>query len=68
LQKEESYRWSVNLDANYKLLDNLVYEAHFGFLDSGDLFDDPASNVSQDTNLFTESPVYRLTNQLTMTF
>lgn len=68
LRKEESFRWAVNLDANYKLLDNLVYEAHFGFLDSASLFDDPVGGESLEPSLLPGSPVYHLINQLTMTF
>ncbi len=58
---DDSYGWEYNVGAAYKLLDNLTYEAHFGYLDTGDYFN---NNSATDT---TEN-VYILTHSLTMTF
>ena len=61
--KENEYGWEYNLGAAYKLLDNLTYEAHFGYLDTGDYFKSNTTlNDSQPEN------VYILTHSLTMTF
>lgn len=69
MPKEKGFRWGVGLDASYKLLDNLVYEAHFGYLDKGDSFDKAAAdNDDSQTSLVDSPPVYQLSNHLTMTF
>lgn len=55
------YGWEYNVGAAYKLLDNLTYEAHFGYLDAGDFFNlDGTADISNN--------VYILTHSLTMTF
>jgi len=59
--QDDEYGWEYNVGAAYKLLDNLTYEAHFGYLDTGDYFN---GNTTTDT---TEN-VYLLTHSLTMTF
>jgi len=59
--KDDSYGWEYNVGAAYKLLDNLTYEAHFGYLDAGDYFNgDNATDITKN--------VYILTHSLTMTF
>ena len=58
---DDEYGWEYNVGAAYKLLDNLTYEAHFGYLDTGDFFQ------NGDPNANTEN-VYILTHSLTMTF
>lgn len=58
---DDEYGWEYNLGAAYKLLDNLTYEAHFGYLDTGDFFNG-ASTTDVTNN------VYMLTHHLTMTF
>ncbi len=61
--KDDEYGWEYNLGAAYKLLDNLTYEAHFGYLDTGDYFKSNTTlNDSQTEN------VYILTHALSMTF
>ena len=61
--KDDTYGWEYNLGAAYKLLDNLTYEAHFGYLDTGDYFKSNTTlNDSQPEN------VYILTHSLTMVF
>ena len=56
-----TYGWEYDLGAAYKLLDNLTYEAHFGYLDTGDYFN-MGNAVDQTKN------VYVLSHSLTMTF
>ena len=58
---DDEYGWEYNVGAAYKLLDNLTYEAHFGYLDTGDFF-----NSSTTTN--DAQNIYILTHSLTMTF
>ena len=58
--QDDEYGWEYNVGAAYKLLDNLTYEAHFGYLDTGDYF-------KFGDALDTEN-VYVLTHHLTMTF
>ncbi|MCX5874783.1 MAG: hypothetical protein NT087_00505 [Deltaproteobacteria bacterium] len=58
---DDSYGWEYNVGAAYKLLDNLTYEAHFGYLDAGDYFNgNSATDITKN--------VYVLTHSLTMTF
>lgn len=58
---DDEYGIEYNVGAAYKLLDNLTYEAHFGYLDTGDFVKgtDAAAN--------TES-VYLVSNHLSMKF
>lgn len=59
--KDAEYGWEYNIGAAYKLLDNLTYEAHFGYLDTGDYFNgNSATDITKN--------VYLLTHSLTMTF
>ena len=58
---DDEYGIEYNVGAAYKLLDNLTYEAHFGFLDTGDFFKQGASNLN--TNDIT-----LVSNHLTMSF
>ena len=58
---DDSYGWEYNLGAAYKLLDNLTYEAHFGYLATGDYF-----NGNSTTDI--TKNVYILTHSLTMSF
>lgn len=53
--------WEANLGIIYKLLDNLSYEIHFGYMDTGDLFRD------SDTYTGVES-IIMINNKLTMSF
>ncbi len=59
--REGDYGWEYDLGMAYKLLDNLTYEAHFGFLDTGDFFNGAST-------LDTTKNIYVLSHSLTMTF
>jgi hypothetical protein len=59
--RDDDYGWEYNIGAAYKLLDNLTYEAHFGYLDTGDFFNSTATANDSEN-------VYLLTHSLTMTF
>ncbi len=59
--QDDEYGWEFNVGAAYKLLDNLTYEAHFGYFDTGDYF--KSGNAATQTE-----EVYLLTHALTMTF
>ncbi|MHB8148879.1 MAG: hypothetical protein ACYDIB_01825 [Desulfobulbia bacterium] len=59
--RDDDYGWEYNVGAAYKLLDNLTYEAHFGYLDTGDFFKSTATTDDTEN-------VYLLTHSLTMTF
>ena len=61
VNQDDDYGWEYNVGAAYKLLDNLTYEAHFGYLDTGDYFN--FGDTTDNTN-----NVYILTHSLTMTF
>jgi len=60
--QDDSYGWEYNIGAAYKLLDNLTYEAHFGYLATGDYFK-TAPGTTDDTQ-----NIYVLTHSLTMSF
>lgn len=59
--QDDEYGFEYNVGAAYKLLDNLTYEAHFGYLDTGDYF--KSTTTTDDTE-----NVYLLSHHLTMTF
>jgi hypothetical protein len=61
LDRDDEYGFEYNVGAAYKLLDNLTYEAHFGYLDTGDYF--KSTTATDDTE-----NVYILSHHLTMTF
>lgn len=65
--RDDSYGWEYNVGAAYKLLDNLTYEAHFGYLDAGDFFKTNGGAAGSAINN-DETNVYILTHSLTMTF
>lgn len=60
---DSDYGWEVDLGASYKLLDNLTYNLHFGYLASGDFFKLGSTAPGLDTNDIT-----LLYNNLSMTF
>lgn len=63
----EKAGWALKLDASFKLFDNLIYEAHFGYADSsGMIYERAVPEESQAT--LAADPVYQLTHHLTMTF
>ncbi|MFH1020191.1 MAG: hypothetical protein V1782_06210 [Pseudomonadota bacterium] len=60
--QDEEYGWEYNVGAAYKLLDNLTYDAHFGYLDTGDFFEMGTPATTDSENIFL------VTHSLTMTF
>jgi hypothetical protein len=53
--------WEANLGVVYKLFNNISYEMHFGYMDTGDLF--KKSNIYNDVE-----NIVMISNQLTMSF
>ncbi len=53
--------WEANLGVIYKLLNNLSYELHFGYMDTGTLFHDRSSYTNVES-------IIMISNQLTMSF
>jgi len=53
---DDSFGMEYNVGAAYKLLDNLTYEAHFGYVDAGDFFQmgDATADI-QDITLLSHS-------------
>ncbi|MBU1233327.1 MAG: hypothetical protein KKD01_02460 [Proteobacteria bacterium] len=60
---DSDYGWEADLGASYKLLDNLTYNLHFGYLASGDFFKLGSTEAGLETNDIT-----LLYNNLSMTF
>lgn len=58
---ESESSWEANLGIIYKLLDNLSYELHFGYLDTGDIFTDRSSYTDVES-------IIMISNKLTMGF
>lgn len=53
--------WEANLGVIYKLFNNIRYELHFGYMETGDLFKE--SNVYSDVE-----SIIMISNKLTMSF
>jgi hypothetical protein len=53
--------WEANLGIVYKLLDNISYELHFGYMDTGDLFTNRSSYTDVEN-------IIMISNQLTLSF
>ena len=53
--------WEANLGIIYKLVSNLSYELHFGYMDTGDLFSNHSSYSDVEN-------IIMVSNQLTMSF
>lgn len=53
--------WEANLGIIYKLLGNLSYELHFGYMDTGDLFNDRSSYTDVES-------IIMISNQLSLSF
>ncbi len=53
--------WEANLGVIYKLFNNLSYEVHFGYMDTGDLFKQSSTYNSVES-------IIMVSNQLTMSF
>jgi len=53
--------WEANLGVIYKLLNNLSYEVHFAYMDTGDIFTERSSYDDVES-------IIMVSNQLTMSF
>ncbi len=53
--------WEANLGVVYKLLNNISYELHFGYMDTGDLFNNQSSYSDVES-------IIMISNQLTLSF
>jgi hypothetical protein len=53
--------WEANLGVIYKLLDNISYELHFGYMDTGDLFNNRSSYSDVES-------IIMMSNRLTLSF
>lgn len=61
LNYEKDSSWEANLGVIYKLLNNISYELHFGYMDTGNLFNDRSSYTNVES-------IIMISNQLTMSF
>jgi hypothetical protein len=53
--------WEANIGVVYNFFDTLAYEVHFGYLDTGDVFEQKSSYSEIDA-------IIMISNQLTMSF
>lgn len=58
---ENESSWEANLGVIYKLLNNLAYEVHFAYMDTGDLFTERNSYGDVES-------IIMVSNRLTMSF
>ncbi len=58
---EQESSWEANLGVVYRFLNNLSYELHFGYMDTGDLF------IERNTYTDVES-IIMVSNRLTLSF
>ena len=58
---EHESSWEANLGLVYKLLDNLSYEVHFGYMETGDLFKERNSYSDVEN-------IIMVSNKLSMSF
>jgi len=58
---ERESSWEANLGVIYKLLNNLAYEVHFAYMDTGDLFTERSSYNGVES-------IIMVSNRLTMSF
>ena len=68
---EQSRRWGVDIAATYKLLDNLVYEAHLGYVNIDDAATGQAVGASDGAPLSSGSAptsLYHIGSHIRMTF
>ncbi|MBC8208930.1 MAG: hypothetical protein H8E79_07170 [Desulfobulbaceae bacterium] len=56
-----NFGWELDLGVAYKLLNNLTYEVHFGYMDTGEAF-------TESPTLTEVEKITILTNKLTMSF
>jgi hypothetical protein len=61
LNYENESSWEANLGVIYKLLNNLSYELHFGYMDTGTLFNDRSSYTNVES-------IIMISNQLSLSF
>ncbi len=61
LNYENESSWEANLGVIYKLVKNLSFELHFGYMDTGKLFNDRSSYTTVES-------IIMISNQLTMSF
>ena len=61
LSFESESSWEANLGVIYKVLNNLSFELHFGYMDTGTLFHDRSSYTNVES-------IIMISNQLTMSF
>jgi len=65
----ESQRWGVDIGASYRLLDNLYYDAHLGYVTLDGAPDaPPPASLSAGSDPAGGSNIYHVINQLRMTF
>ncbi len=61
LDSDYSASWEANVGAIYRLFNNIKYEVHFGYMDTGDLF--------KESNAYTDvESIIMISNKLTMSF
>jgi len=58
---ENESSWEANLGVVYRLLDNLSFELHFGYMETGDLFTDRSSYTGVEN-------IIMISNKVTMSF
>ncbi len=66
--KDEGTRkkaWEYNVGVAYRVLENLMYEAHFGYLSTGEQAGAP---VQEEPSAAAIEQVYLITNKVTMRF
>lgn len=61
VEYENESSWEANLGFIYKLVNNLSYELHFGYMETGNLFSDQSSYSDVEN-------IIMVSNQLTMSF
>jgi len=61
VEYENESSWEANLGFIYKLVNNLSYEVHFGYMDTGTLFTDQSSYSDVEN-------IIMVSNRLTMSF
>lgn len=74
---DDHYGYEFDLGASYKLMDNLTYDIHLGYMLTGDYFDDIAdatltnatSTTADDASIGWDThDIYMVTHSLTMSF
>ncbi len=61
LDLDYKHSWEANVGVIYKLFNNIRYEVHFGYMETGDLF--------KNTNTYTDvESIIMISNKLSMSF